>query len=85
MKTINEINEKIIERAKRNLRTRDEHAKMAYEEAEAHHWKSAREQESYQDCYQSQFLEDCTLFAFINGLDWMDACRILHQKAEETK
>lgn len=84
MKTINEINANIIERAKRNLKMRDFHAKNQYEEAENRHWKSAKEEESLQDCYQSQFLEDCALYAFINDLTWLEACNMLHQLVEES-
>jgi len=78
-KIINEL----VKRAKLNLKNRDENLKLAVQEKEAHHWKSAQMYEGFSDMYQQAFMEDVTLYCKVMDLGWMDACRELHRKADE--
>ena len=74
--------EKIINRAKWNLKMRDANNQLAEQERELHHWKNATMYEGFVDQFQSAFMEDVNIYGAIQDLDWMDACKELHRLAD---
>ena len=74
--------EKIINRAKLNLKMRDANNQLAEQERELHHWKNATMYEGFADQFQSAFMEDVNIYGAIQDLDWMDACKELHRLAD---